>query len=342
MRSILQALIQFILFRFRSRASIELEVIALRHQLKVMHARYPAPIKVSNADRLFFATLYHVWPKSLSWVSLVRPKTVIDWHYRLFCWYWSRKHPKGGFNRTSFEIRQLIRQMALENPIWGIARIHGELLKLGYKISIPTISKYMPRWRPPSPGWRTFLKLHLKETVGIDFFVTVSATFRLLYAFVMIDHGRRKIIHYGVTEHPTSKWVTRQITEAFKHRTRPRYILRDRDAIYREGFRKRLKQMGIRERVIARRAPWQNAYVESLIRSIRRECVNHLIPINEAHLSKVLGLFVEYYNKARTHQGLRFDAPDHRPVQRRSKGKIVSIPLVCGLHHKYERQSHGG
>jgi putative transposase len=234
----------------------------------------------------------------------------------------------------------LIRQMCRANPLWGAPRIHGELLKLGIKISQATVGRYMP-WRPkaPSPTWRSFLHNHMHSLAAIDMFVVVTATFRLLYALVVLGHDRRKVIHFGVTENPTQDWLAGQMTEAFPWETAPRYLLRDRDASYGQDFRDRVKAMGIEEVVTAPRSPWQNPYVERIIGSIRRECLNHVIIFDESHLRKVLSSYFQYYHKSRTHLSLDKDCPEPRRIHPPTAGNIIAFPEVGGLHHRYERRA---
>ena len=213
------------------------------------------------------------------------------------------------------EIRDLIRQMSSANPLWGAPRIHGELLKLGIEISQATVAKYMVRRRgTPSPTWRSFLRNQAAGIAAIDMFVVASASFRLLYVMIILAHDRRKIVRTAVTEHPTAGWLSRQVTEAFPWDTAPRYLLRDRDASYGQHFRKRVDAMGITEVVTAPRSPWQNAYVERVIGSIRRECLDHIVIFNERHLRRVLSSYVDYYHRTRTHLSLDKDCPDPRPV----------------------------
>jgi putative transposase len=203
-----------------------------------------------------------------------------------------------------------------------------------------TVGRYLRR-RPktPSPTWRSFLHNHLTDTVAIDMFIVATATFRILYTLIVLDHDRRKIIHFGVTENPTQVWLSHQITEAFPWDTAPRYLLRDRDASYGPVFRSRVKGMGVEEVVIAPRSPWQNPFVERVVGSIRRECLDHVIVFNERHLRHVLSSYFQYYHEARTHLSLNKDCPQPRPVQPPSAGKIVAFPQVGGLHHRYERQA---
>ena len=217
-------------------------------------------------------------------------------------------------------------------------RIHGELLKLGIEVSQGTVAKYMVRRRgAPSQNWRTFLRNHAEGIAAIDMFVVASASFRLLYVMVILAHDPRKFVRTAVTEHPTAAWLSRQVTEAFPWDAAPRYLLRDRDASYGSYFRSRVEAMGITETITAPRSPWQNAYVERVIGSIRRECLDHIVIFNERHLRRVLSSYVDCYQRTRTHLSLDEDCPDSRTIQHRSVGRVIAIPKVGGLHHRYER-----
>jgi len=230
--------------------------------------------------------------------------------------------------------------MSRENPLWGAPRIHGELLKVGIDVSQATVGRYMP-WRPkePSPTWRSFLKNHATDIAATDMFVVATATFRILYAMIVLGHDRRWVIHFDVTGNPTQAWLARQITEAFPWDTAPRYLLRDRDTSYGLGFRNHVRAMGIKEVLIAPRSPWQNPFVERLIGSIRRECLDHVVVFNEQHLRRVLSSYFHYHHEARTHLSLDKDCPRPRPIQTCSSGKIIAFPQVGGLHHRYERRA---
>jgi putative transposase len=250
---ILSALVSLLACRFRGRVSLELELIALRHQLTVLRRQRPGRPRLFRADRLLWVWLYRIWPQALHIMVLVKPTTVIQWHRKGFRLYWRWRSRHLGRPRMSREIRDLIRQMSQANPLWGAPRIHGELLKLGIEVSQATVGRHIP-WRPkvPSPTWRSFLRNHMSNTVAVDMFVVATATFRLLYGLVVIGHDRRRIIHFNVTQNPTQLWLAHQITEAFPWDTAPRYLLRDRDASYGQVFRNRLRAMGIRE-VVTRR-----------------------------------------------------------------------------------------
>jgi transposase InsO family protein len=340
MITVLCALVSLLCFRLRGRASLELELIALRHQVAVLRRQRPGRPKLFRADRLLWVCLYRLWPQALNAMVLVKPNTVIQWHrkgFRLY-WRWRSRAGRPGRPRLSTDIRSLIRQMSIANPLWGAPRIHGELLKLGIEVGQATVGRYMP-WRPkvPSPTWRSFLHNHMHDTVAIDMFVVATAAFRLLYAVIVLGHDRRRIIHFNVTQNPTQVWLARQMTEAFPWDTAPRYLLRDRDASYGPTFRGRLQAIGIKEVVTAPRSPCQNAYVERVIGSVRRECLDHVIIFDERHLQSVLLSYFHYYNKVRTHLSLDKDCPESRPIHLPAAGEVIPFPEVGGLHHRYER-----
>jgi transposase InsO family protein len=233
-------------------------------------------------------------------------------------------------------LRALIAEMSRANPLWGSPRIHGELLKLGFDVAQSTVAKYMVRRRgPPSQGWKTFLRNHAPDIGAIDMFVVPTIGFRLLYGLVIITHHRRRLVWINVTTNPTAEWIARQITEAFPWDQAPDYLIRDRDASYGHAVTRRLAAMGIRDRPTAPRSPWQNGHIERLIGSIRRDCLDHVVILGEAHLRRVLARYADYYNKLRTHRSLIKDTPLHRIVER--LGTVTSRPLLGGLHHQYCR-----
>jgi transposase InsO family protein len=328
-----RSVISVVARRFRSRAVVELENLALRHQLHVLRRQRPGRLRLFTFDRL----LYRLWPRCLEAMVLVKPATVIQWHrqgFRLF-WRWRSRSGRPSVDR---EVRDLIRQMSGANPLWGAPRIHGELLKLGIEVSQATVAKYMVRRRgAPSPTWRSFLRNQAEGIAAIDMFVVASASFRLLYVMIILAYDRRKIVRTAVTEHPTAAWLSRQVTEGFPWDTAPRYLLRDRDASYGSEFCNRIEAMGITQVVTAPRSPWQNAYVERVIGSIRRECLDHVVIFNERHLHRVLSSYLDYYHRTWTHLSLGKDCPHSRPIQPPRVGRIVAIPKVGGLHHRYER-----
>ncbi len=340
MIAILSTVISILAFRFRRRASLELELIALRHQVSVLQRQHPGRIRLFSTDRLLWVWLYRVWPQVLNAIVLVKPATVVQWHRKGFRLYWCWRARRLGRPKMSAEIRDLIRKMSLANRLWGAPRIHGELLKLGIKVSQATVGRYLP-WRPkvPSPTWRSFLHNHLTDIAAIDMFVVATATFRLLYALIVLGLDRRRIVHFGVTENPTQVWLSRQMTEAFPWDTAPRYLLRDRDTSYGPAFRDRVQVMGIEQVVTAPRSPWQNPYAERLIGSIRRECLDHIIIFNESHLRRVLSSYFQYHHRSRTHLSLDKDCPQPRRIRPPSAGEIIAFPEVGGLHHRYGRRA---
>jgi putative transposase len=325
---------------FRTRAALQAENLALRHQLLVLQrSNRNHRLRLNFADRVVWVWLSHLWSGWKSALTIVNPETVIAWHrkgFRLY-WKWKCRHALGRPS-VSREVIELIRKMNLANPRWGAPRIHGELLKLGFDLSQATVAKYMAhRRRPPSQTWRTFLRNHMKDTVAADFFVVPTVFFDLLFVFVILSHDRRRVVHIGVTPYPTAEWVARQLLEAFPWNSAPRYLLRDRDGSYGQQFCEAANCLGILEVLTAPRSPWQNPYVERLIGSIRRECLDHVIVLNEAGLRRVLKSYVEYYERFRTHLSLDKDAPITRPTQSATLGRIVEISQVGGLHHRYER-----
>jgi transposase InsO family protein len=243
---------------------------------------------------------------------------------------------QGGRPAKERDVVGLIREMSRANPLWGSPRIQGELVKLGIHVAKSTVEKYMARGRrPPSPTWRSFLKNQLDGIAAIDFFVVPTATFRVLFVFVVLSCDRRRVVHFNVTAHPSAGWAAQQIVNAFPEATAPRYLMRDRDGVYGSVFRERVKTMGIEEVMSAPRSPWQNPYAERLIGSIRRECVDHVIVLGENHLRRILTSYFAYYNESRTHLTLAKDAPVPRPVEK--AGRVIAVPEVGGLHHRYAR-----
>jgi transposase InsO family protein len=322
---------------FRSRASLEAEILVLRHQLNVLRRKSATRIAFSGVDRMVFAGLYRLAPSVLDALQIVKPETVIRWHRAGFRAYWRWKsRSRKGRPRTATEIRLLIRQMSIANPLWGAPRIHGELLKLGIEVGQTTVAKYMAkRRRPPSQGWKTFLHNHADGIASMDFFVVPTISFRLLYGLLILQHARRELLWLGITAHPTAEWTARQFTEAFGWRDAPRYVVRDRDQVYGSDFIRRVRAMGIRDRPISARSPWQNGYAERLIGSIRSDCLDHVVVFGERHLRNLLRSYQQYYNECRTHLSLDKDAPFSRVVT--AKGRLVVSPVLGGLHHQYCR-----
>jgi putative transposase len=320
-------------------ATIALENLALRHQLGVLQRSVSRP-RLARWDRILWVWLSRLWPGWRSSLVIVQPGTVLAWHRQGFRLYWRWKSKRGpvGRPRLDAELRQLIRRMACDNPTWGRRRIQAELVHLGYNVAELTVAKYMRRApRRPSSTWRTFLAVHARDIVAVDFFLVPTLTFRLFFIFVVLRHDRRELIHVNVTDHPTALWTARQIVEAFPDDTAPRYLLRDRDGTYGDEFARRVQRLGIHEVLTAPRAPWQNPLAERLIGSIRRECLDHVLILNEAHLHRVLSGYVTYYNTTRPHQALDNHCPRPREVEPPALGRVVAIPQVGGLHHRYTR-----
>ena len=236
------------------------------------------------------------------------------------------------------EVRALIRRMSRANPLWGAPRIIGELRKIGIDLAQSTVEKYMVRRQgPSSPTWMTFLRTHGADMISIDFFVVPTVTFEIFFVFLVLARDRRRVLHFNVTLNPSAQWTAQQIVEAFPYGDPPSFLLRDRDSIYGAHFRRRMRGLGVEEIRIAPRSPWQNPYVERLIGTIRRECLDHVVVLNDRHLMKVLRGYFSYYHGWRTHQSLDMDAPDRRAVQ--AVGEIIESPKVGGLHHHYERRA---
>ena len=313
--------------------------LALRQQLAILQVSAKRP-RLRKRDRIFWVWLSRIWSGWRSCLLIVKPETVIGWHrqsFRLY-WRWKSRKRNPGRPKTAAEIRQLIRRMAQENPTWGALRIQSELALLGYTVAESTVASYMGRrCKPPSPTWRTFLENHVPDIVAIDFFVVATVRFRLLYCFLVLRHDRRRVVHFNVTPHPTARWTAQQAVEAFPFDTSPRFLICDHDSIYGQDFRERIRHLGIEEVVIAYRSPWQNPYVERLIGSIRRECLDHVIVFNEAHLLRILTEYFAYYHEARSHLSLDRNAPIPRQVEPPSQGRVIAIPHVGGLHHRYTR-----
>ena len=321
----------------KSRSRLEAENAALRYQLIVLRRKVTGRVRVTNGDRLVFIQLYRWFPSILKVTTIVRPETLVRWHRAGFRYYWRWKsRSPGGRPQIETELRALIRQMSIENPLWGAPRIHGELLKLGFDVAQSSVAKYMAkRCGPPSQGWSTFLRNHVLEVEAMGLFVVPTIGFDLLYAFIIIRLDRRDLVWINVTTNPTAEWIARELTEAFPWSEAPRYLIRDRDRIYGTIVTRRLHAMGIRDKPIAPASPWQNGFAERLIGSIRRECLDHLVVLSEAHLGRILQAYARYYNKIRTHRSLDKDAPISRPVQR--IGNITSHALLGGLHRQYVR-----
>src|SRR6267143_284592 len=322
-----------------ARSDLVLENLALRQQLALLRLRSKRP-RVGLLDRVFWMWLSQWWARWREALHVVQPQTVIRWHRQGFRAFWNWKSRRGRTGRppVDSEIAKLVRTMALANPLWGAQRIHGELLKLGLDVSQRTVGRLMPRRaKPPSQTWRTFLENHVADLVSVAFFVVPTATFRVLYVFVVLLHHRRRVVHFNVTDSPTAAWTAQQVIEAFPHDSAPRFLIHDRDGIFGGPFRQRVKAIGLAEVLITPHSPWQNPFAERVIETIRRELLDHVIVLNERHLRRRLRNYLGYYHASRTHLALGKDAPEPRPIEPPALGDIVAVPQVGGLHHRYIR-----
>ena len=337
----LTALLGLLRSALADRQRLLLENAALRHQLAVLKCSVTRP-RIEDSDRLFWIALRRLHREWKDWLLFVRPETVVKWHRRGFAFYWARKSKPSRRGRPAigWALVTLIKRLSAENVLWGAGRLTDELAKLGHTVSEATVEKYRVRHRDPKHGqrWTTFLRNHLGITAACDFFVVPTLTFKLLYGFVVLSHDRRRIVHVGVTAHPTAEWTAQQLREAFPgDGTEPRFLLRDNDAIYGESFEECVRRLGLTQLLTAYKSPWQNAYVERVIGTIRRECLDHILPLGERHLLRTIRSYVDYYNTARTHQSLDGDAPVSRPTESAPVFELVSEPVLGGLHNRYRR-----
>src|ERR1700739_3643236 len=311
MFAILHVLWIFVVDIFKSRRRLEAENLFLRHQLNIAVRRAPPRLRLYGSDRALSVWMTRIWPGLLDISRVVRPETILRWHrsgFKAF-WRWKSRN-RAGRPKVDPELRNLIRRMSKENPLWGAPRIHGELLMLGFEVAQSTVSKYVVRGRkPPSQSWRTFLRNHAEAIAAIDLCVVPTLTFERLFAVLVLGHGRRQLLWFEVTRHPTAEWLARQITEAFPWASAPGYLVRDNDRAYGQVFTSRVRAMGIRDRPISPGSPWQNGCAERLIGTVRRECLDRMLIFGEAHLRRILALYASYYNESRTHLSLHKDAP---------------------------------
>jgi transposase InsO family protein len=322
----------------RDREALVAENLLLRHQLTVLTRPTRKRPRLRTRDKLFWVVVCALrgdWRRHL---VVVRPESVIRWHrqaWRLF-WRWRSRGPVGR-PRLSAEVRNLIATMARDNPRWGSERIRGELLKLGLVVSKRSIQRYRRRGpaHPSSQTWRTFLANHAHHLWAADLLTVHTLTFKTLYVLVFIAHGRRELVHVNVTANPTAARVWRQVIEATPWGHTPRHLLRDRDAVYGRGFRQRARRIGIDAIATPVASPRANAIAERVIGTLRRECLDHLIILDEQHLWSVLAEFVGCYNLERPHRALRLETPESAP--RPVEGLVRSRPVLGGLHHVYER-----
>jgi transposase InsO family protein len=341
MITLLLHLLRVLPFLFGGHRQLALENLALRQQLAVYKRTATRP-RLRTTDRLFWIGLARAWTGWRQPLVIVTPNTVLRWQGRRFREHWTKlsARPTGGRPPIHADIKALVTRMATANTLWGAPRIHGELVKLGIDVSQRTVSRLIPKRRPrPSQTWRTFLDNHVRDLVSLDFFTVPTAGLRVLFVLVVLAHDRRRVVHFNVTEHPTVHWTAQQIVDAFPDDSAPSYLLRDRDQVYGQQFRNRVKGMCIEEVLTAPHSPWQNPFAERLIGSIRRECLDHVLVLGERHLRRILTRYFRYYQQARTHLALDKDAPDGRAIESPELGAIIPIPEVGGLHHRYVRRA---
>jgi putative transposase len=332
---------------FKSKSNLLMENLALRHQLSNFLIKKTKP-NLTDLDRTFWVALKQAYGKWMNFLIIVKPETVIDWQKRRFKKHWtklSNKNKKPGRKRTNKEIRDLIYRMAGENN-WGAPRIYSELMMLGFtEISEASVSRYLHKFRSKYPdekkqqSWMTFLKNHRDVITAMDFFIVPTINFNILFVFFIIDHSRRKIVHFNITNHPSALWVIQQFRDAFPFDQIPKYLIMDRDKIFSskvKGFLER--QLGINPKVTSYRSPWQNGIAERFVLSARNDLLNSVIVINEDHLRRLINEYIEYYNNDRCHLSLERDSPIGREVQEKpsKSGKIISISKLSGLQHRYE------
>jgi putative transposase len=324
----------------QSRSDTALEVLALRQQVAVLQRKRPRPL-LNSWDRLFWTTLRSFWSRWSEVLVMVKPETVVGWYRAGFRLYWRwRSRPRGGRPKITEEIRGLIRRLAEENPRWGAPKIHGELLKLGFVVSERTVARYLHRIErrgDPSNGWLTFFQNHREAIVAFDFFTVPTLTFQLLYCFFVIEHGRRRILHFNVARHPSAEWVVQQLREAFPEAGPYRYVILDRDAKFDATVIAFLKATGLKPKRTSIQSPWQNGTAKRWVGSCRREILDHVIVLNERHLLRLVRDYVNYHHEDRTHDSLAKDTPNRRPVEQKATAgaSVISMPRLGGLHHRY-------
>lgn len=326
---------------FHRRRSLLFENLVLRQQLAALKRKHPKP-RLEVSDKLFWILARRSWSGWKQALVVVSPDTVVRWHRAGFALYW-RAISKGrqmiGRKQIPKEARNLIFRMVAENPAWGAPRIHGELLMLGFDVSERTISRWMrraPRDPERAKRWLTFLRNHREAIAAMDFFTVPTVTFRLLYCFFVISHDRRQILHANVTRHPTSAWIIQQLREAFPFQCGQRFVIFDRDRKYGCEIPVAIRAMGMTSIRTSFESPWQNGVAERWIESCRRDLLDHVIAANEAHLKRLLCEYIRYYHEDRTHLGLDKQTPGRR-VRTNGCGRVVALPRLGGLHHRYDR-----
>ena len=342
MFSPLRHLIGWAIRALGSRQELVLENLALREQLLALHAKHPRR-RLSPMHKLFWILLRRFWSGWKRPLVLVTPRTVVEWHRAGFRLYWkwiSRTRAVCGRKAVSKEVREMIFRMAAENPTWGAPRIHGELLKLGFQVSEPTVSRWLRR-APRSPDlgqrWLTFLRNHREAIAAMDFFTVPTISFGILYCFFIIGHDRRKILRFHITRAPTALWIVQQMREAWPYTSPPKFLLFDHDAKFGREVVSAVRELGSEPVRTAYHSPWQNGVAERWVGSCRRDLLDHVMVLNERHLKRLMGEYVRYYHEDRTHLGLAKDTPASRPIaiHPRSGSRIQSLPRLGGLHHCY-------
>ena len=335
--SLVLALLGTMRAALRTRGALALENLALRQQLALLRRRSTRP-RFGLLDRTFWVWLSRRWSGWRETLHIVRPETVIRWHRQGFRAFWTWKSRRGRTGRppVNSELAKLVRAMALANPLWGARGSTASCSSWG---STSPSAPLPGSCLAPEAPFPDLVQNHLADLVSIDFFVVPTATFRVLYVFVVLLHHRRKVVHFNVTDSPTAAWTAQQIVEAFPGDSAPRYLLRDRDGIYGAEFRQRLRGIGIAEVLTAPRSPWQNPFAERVIGTIRREILDHVIILNEGHLRRRLRNYLRYYHGSRTHLALDKDAPEPRAMEPPEYGAVVGLPQVGGLHHRYVRRA---
>ena len=328
---------------FITRHRLGLEVASLRQQLVVFKRKQSRP-RLQRLDRLFWVALRRWWSGWVDTLIIVNSDMVVSWHragFRLL-WRWRSRAQPCGRPKISEELRQLIRRMKCDNPWWGAPRIHGELLQLGFKVSEPTVSRYLQGLKQRADNvkakrWLAFLHNHREVIAAFDFFTIPTLSFRVLYCFFVIAHHRRQILHFNTTPHPTSEWIVQQLREALPLPCKYRYVVFDRDSKFGVEVQRFLKASGIKAVRTSVRSPWQNGIAERWVGSIRRELFDHVIPLNEGHLMRLSQNYLSYYHEDRTHIGLNKETPSARQVESRPIGptEVVALPRIGGLHHRY-------
>jgi putative transposase len=325
----------------RSKSELIAENALLRQQLIILQRQVKRP-DFTRTDRLLLvllARLVRTWQQTL---LIVQPDTLLRWHRELFRMYWKRRSKASSHQpKVAAETIALIRQMAKDNRLWGAERIRGELLKLGIRVCKRTIQKYMRTVRTPQPQgqkWSTFLRTHAGQIWACDFLQVTDLFFRPLFAFFFIELKSRRVIHAGVTRSPTDAWVAQQLREATPYGLAPKYLIRDNDSKFGKCFARVVRTSGIKILKTPIHAPRANAVCERLLRSVRQECLDHLLILQEKQLQRVLNAYVAYFNQARPHQGIGQQIPEQRrlvPSAQDAGNQVIALPVIGGLHHDY-------